>query len=126
VFEQALEDLLVGGFGAIEMEATGDELNGRFTCGPWTARPSRSTSPGTAIRPRRATRRLRGNLGTQTLIPLLDDELMYHAPESAQLTRPSGSGRLEVAFETVNHFLAANRYASDASPPTRWCSTRCG
>jgi hypothetical protein len=39
VFEQVLEDLLVGGFGAVEMEATG---RGRSICGRSTARPSRS------------------------------------------------------------------------------------
>jgi phage portal protein BeeE len=47
----------------------------------------------------------------QTLIPLLDDELMYLRLNPRTHT-PFGLGRLEVAFETVNHFLAANRYAS--------------
>jgi phage portal protein BeeE len=46
----------------------------------------------------------------QKLIPLLDDELMYLRLNPRTHT-PFGLGRLEVAFETVNQFLSANRYA---------------
>jgi phage portal protein BeeE len=45
-----------------------------------------------------------------SLIPLRDDELMYLRLNPRTHT-PFGLGRLEVAFETVNQFLSANRYA---------------
>jgi HK97 family phage portal protein len=110
LIEQALEDLLVGGFGAIEMEATGDELRPFHL---WAVDGATIeidvTWNGDPATPRYA--QSRGNLGTQTLIPLLDDELMYLRLNPRTHT-PFGLGRLEVAFETVNHFLAANRYAS--------------
>jgi hypothetical protein len=49
-------------------------------------------------------------LGRKHLVPLLDDELMYVRLNPRSHT-PFGLGRLEVAFETVNQFLSANRYA---------------
>ena len=113
LIEQALEDLLVGGFGAIEMEATGDaerpfhlwavdgatiEIDVAWNGDP--AKPHYAQS--------------RGGFGaasaTQKPIPLLDDELMYIRLNPRTHT-PFGLGRLEVAFETVNQFLSANRYA---------------
>jgi HK97 family phage portal protein len=114
LIEQALEDLLVGGFGAIEMEATGDaerpfhlwavdgatiEIDVTWNGGPATPRYAQSRSAFGIT------------TAAQTLIPLLDDELMYLRLNPRTHT-PFGLGRLEVAFETVNHFLAANRYAS--------------
>jgi len=59
LIEQAIEDALVGGFGAIEMELTGDEP-GRSSCGRWTARPSASIPVGTAARTPCGLRRRRG------------------------------------------------------------------
>ena len=44
------------------------------------------------------------------MVPLLDDELMYVRLNPRSHT-PFGLGRLEVAFETVNQFLGASRYA---------------
>jgi phage portal protein BeeE len=49
-------------------------------------------------------------MGTDALVPLRDDELMYVRLNPRTHT-PFGLGRLEVAFETVNQFLSANRYA---------------
>jgi HK97 family phage portal protein len=113
LIEQVLEDLLVGGFGAVEMEATGD-----------TARPFHLWAvdgatieidpawDGDAARPRYAQSlcsQPRGLL-TAERVPLLDDELMYLRLNPRTHT-PFGLGRLEVAFETVNQFLSANRYA---------------
>ena len=56
LWEQVLEDLLVGGFGAVEMEATGIR-RGHFISGRWMARRFRSMRSGTAIRRSRGTRR---------------------------------------------------------------------
>jgi phage portal protein BeeE len=85
VFEQVLEDLLVGGFGAVEMEATGDELRPFHL---WAVDGATIeidvTWDGDPAKPRYA--QARGGLATKNLIPL-------------------------VAFETVNQFLSANRYA---------------
>ena len=113
VMEQALEDLLVGGFGAIEMEATGDverpfhlwavdgatiEIDVNWDGDPAKPHYAQSRSAfGTTP-------------ATRKPIPLLDDELMYIRLNPRTHT-PFGLGRLEVAFETVNQFLSANRYA---------------
>ena len=118
LWEQVLEDLLVGGFGAVEMEATGDP-NEPFRLWPvdgatiqidpyWngdTSKPryAQNTSgqySGQSTNP----------LGSKSLVPLYDDELMYLRLNPRTHT-PFGLGRLEVAFETVNQFLSANRYA---------------
>jgi len=109
IFEQVLEDLLVGGFGAVEMEATGDELRPFHL---WAVDGATIeidvTWDGDPNKPRYA--QARGGLATKNLIPLLDDELMYIRLNPRSHT-PFGLGRLEVAFETVNQFLSANRYA---------------
>ncbi|MCU1323217.1 MAG: hypothetical protein JWM43_2866 [Acidobacteriaceae bacterium] len=109
LWEQVLEDLLVGGFGAIEMEATGD-----------AARPFRLWAvdgatiqidgawSGDPAKPRYA--QATGRLGGEGMISLRDDELMYVRLNPRTHTA-FGLGRLEVAFETVNQFLSANRYA---------------
>ncbi|MGD0796691.1 MAG: phage portal protein [Acidobacteriaceae bacterium] len=109
VFEQVLEDLLVGGFGALEMEATGDDQRPFHL---WAVDGATIeidvTWNGSPDKPRYA--QSTGGLGKKTLIPLLDDELMYVRLNPRSHT-PFGLGRLEVAFETVNQFLSANRYA---------------
>ncbi len=109
LWEQVLEDLLVGGFGAVEMEATGDllrpfhlwavdgatiQIDGRWD--------------GSADKPRYA--QATGRLGAAGLVPLRDDELMY-VRLNPRTHSSFGLGRLEVAFETVNQFLSASRYA---------------
>jgi HK97 family phage portal protein len=109
LIEQVLEDALVGGFGAIEMELTGDaerpfELwpvdGATIRMNPkWDGRPD---SPRYA----QAT----GLMGSEGLIPLNDDELIYLRMNPRTHT-PFGLGPLEVAFETVNTFLSAHRFA---------------
>jgi len=109
LWEQVIEDLLVGGFGAVEMEATEDrerpfhlwavdgatiQIDARWDGNPETPRYAQAT----------------GRVGQEALVPLLDDELMYVRLNPRTYT-PFGLGRLEVAFETVNQFLSANRYA---------------
>jgi phage portal protein BeeE len=93
----------------VEMEATGDPdrpfhlwaVDGATIQidAKWDGDPSK---------PRYA--QVTGQMGKDALVPLLDDELMYVRLNPRSYT-PFGLGRLEVAFETVNQFLSASRYA---------------
>jgi HK97 family phage portal protein len=109
LWEQVLEDLLVGGFGAVEMESTGDAQQPFHL---WAVDGAtiqiNSQWDGDPAKPRYA--QATGQLGKDGLVSLLDDELMYVRLNPRSHT-PFGLGRLEVAFETVNQFLSANRYA---------------
>ncbi|MDQ2834056.1 MAG: phage portal protein [Acidobacteriota bacterium] len=109
LFEQVLEDLIVGGFGAVEMESTGDPLRPFHL---WVVDGATiqidAKWDGDPSKPRYAQRT--GQLGVDAQVPLLDDELMYLRLNPRSYT-PFGLGRLEVAFETVNQFLSASRYA---------------
>lgn len=108
--EQVLEDVIVGGFGAAELQLTGDAarplalwpVDGATISmrADWDGRPD---SP----RYVQAT----GRVGTDAHIALNDDELMYIRLNPRTHT-PFGLGRLEVAFETINEFLGAHRYAA--------------
>ena len=109
LWEQVIEDTLVGGFGAVEMETTGDHAR------PFNLYPVDGATiqvdpawKGDPSQPRYAQQT--GRVGTDALIPLLDDELIYIRLNPRSHT-PFGLGRLEVAFETINQFLGANRYA---------------
>ena len=109
LLEQVLEDALVGGFGAVEMELTGDA---RRPFELWAVdgatieiNPKWDGTPGT---PRYAQRTGLAGVGGQVL--LADDELMYLRMNPRTHT-PFGLGPLEVAFETINSFLAAHRFA---------------
>ncbi len=106
LLEQVLEDALVGGFGAVEMELTGDE--GR----PFQLWPVDGAT--IQVNPKwdgRATSaRWAQVTGAGGPIPLADDELMYLRMNPRTHT-PFGLGPLEVAFETINSFLAAHRFA---------------
>ena len=109
LLEQVLEDVIVGGFGAMEMEATGDEAR------PLQLWPVDGATihvdakwEGDSTKPRYA--QSTGKRGTGAMVPLMDDELMYVRLNPRTHT-PFGLGKLEVAFETVNQFLSANRYA---------------
>src|SRR5438309_45301 len=108
--EQVLEDVIVGGFGAAEVQLTDDPqrplniwpVDGATIRmrGDWNGQPD---SP----RYVQST----GRIGPDANISLNDDELMYIRLNPRTHT-PFGLGRLEVAFETVNAFLGANRYAA--------------
>ncbi len=109
LLEQAIEDALTGGFGAIEMEPTGDPerpamlwpVDGasiRINAN-WDGRPD---SP-------RYAQVLAGQ-PTSEAVELRDDQLIYLRMNPRSFT-PFGLGPLEVAFETVNQFLAAHRFA---------------
>ncbi len=108
--EQVLEDVIVGGFGAIELQATGD------TSRPLVMWPVDGSTirmkadwDGQPTSPRyvQAT----GRYGPDGQIVLNDDELCYIRLNPRTHT-PFGLGRLEVAFETINEFLGAHRYAA--------------
>jgi hypothetical protein len=109
LFEQVLEDTLVGGFGAVEMKPTGDaakpfelwaidgaaiQIDPRWNGDPESPRYGFQT----------------GKVGTEAVTPLLDSELMYIRLNPRTYT-PFGLGRLEVAYESISQLLSANRYA---------------
>jgi HK97 family phage portal protein len=109
LMEQVIEDALTGGYGAIEMELTGDDarpamlwavdgasirMNAR-----WDGRPD---SP-------RYAQAAAGQFESSA-VALRDDQLMYVRMNPRSFT-PFGLGPLEVAFETVNEFLCAHRFA---------------
>jgi len=109
LIEQVIEDALTGGYGAIEMEATGDadrpamlwpvdgasiRINPRWDGQPDSARYGQ-VSLGQA---------------DSSGIELRDNELIYVRMNPRSFT-PFGLGPLEVAFESVNQFLSAHRFA---------------
>lgn len=130
--EQVLEDVIVGGFGAIEVQLTGDParplalwpvdgatilMRSDWDGQPDSIRYAQTTNvvgapsfvplqlPSTLSDPTAEQR-----VGSRT-IELKDDELIYIRLNPRTHT-PFGLGRLEVAFETINHFLGAYRHAS--------------
>lgn len=107
LIEQVIEDALTGGYGAIEIEPTSDadrpamlwavdgasiRINAKWDGQPETPRYAQA---------------LAGQLDG---IDLRDDQLMYVRMNPRSFT-PFGLGPLEVAFETVNQFLSAHRFA---------------
>ncbi len=108
--EQVLEDVIVGGFGAIEVEDTGDPEH-PLVLWPVDGATIRIRSDWdgnpTSIRYVQVTNRN----GAESQVKLQDDELIYIRLNPRTHT-PFGLGRLEVAFETVNAFLGAHRYAA--------------
>lgn len=105
--EQVLEDTIVGGFGAAEIEPTGDAaMPVRLWPVDGATVAMEATWNGDAEMPRY----VQTAFGSSVTVPLLDRELMYVRLNPRTHTR-FGLGRLEVAFETMNQFLAANRYA---------------
>ncbi len=108
--EQVLEDIIVGGYGAIEMQLTGDPVR---PLALWPVDGAsilmRTDWDGQPASPRYA--QATGRMGAKSAIALNDDELIY-VRLNARTHTPFGLGRLEVAFETINAFLSAHRYAS--------------
>jgi HK97 family phage portal protein len=109
LLEQVLEDMLVGGFGAIEMELTGiaDRPVALWPVDGATIRINPKWK-GVNDVPRYAQASLLQSL--DKAIPLDDDQLMYIRMNPRTHT-PFGLGPLEVAFETVNSLLSAQRFA---------------
>src|SRR3954468_20069787 len=98
--EQVLEDIIVGGYGALELQLTG---TAERPLAMWPIdgasiklRAEWSGEPG-EVRYLQAT----GRFGAEANIALADEELSYIRLNPRTHT-PFGLGRLEVAFETVN------------------------
>ncbi len=109
VLEQVLEDVLVGGFGAVEIEPTGDPNRPvRLWPVDGAAIQMQTGWQGEPDVPRYLYQT--GLVGTDALQPLLDRELMYVRLNARTHTK-FGLGRVEVAFDTINQYLQANRYA---------------
>ena len=110
LIEQVLEDILVGGFGAIELDLSGDAAR------PLTMWPVDGASirirtewDGNPASPRYVQTTSPYNVGHE--ITLADEELSY-IRLNARTHTPFGLGKLEVAFETIHEFLCAHRFAS--------------
>ena len=125
--EQVLEDVIVGGFGAIELDLvegwsleaaelrsagrTGvSALQGPLVMWPVDGATIRIMTDwdGRPDSPRYA--QVTGLYGADGQIVLNDNELSYIRLNPRTHT-PFGLGRVEVAFETINAFLSAYRYA---------------
>ena len=109
LLEQVIEDALTGGYGAIEMESTGDAEQPAqlWPVDGMTIRvnPSWDGSVDSA----RYSQVALGAMPGQA-VDLRDDQLIYLRMNPRSFT-PFGLGPLEVAFETVNQFLSAHRFA---------------
>ena len=107
--EQVLEDIIVGGYGAVEMRLTGNEqkplalfpVDGATIQmrAEWNGDPDQVRYVQT------------GPLGMGRPVELKDRELSYIRLNPRSYT-PFGLGRLEVAFETIHEFLGAHRFAA--------------
>lgn len=110
MIEQVLEDVLVGGFGAIELDLTGD-AQPPLVLWPVDGASIRIKSDwdGNPASPRyvQAT----GQFSPDAEITLADEEMSYIRLNPRTHT-PFGLGKLEVAFETIHEFLGAHRYAA--------------
>ncbi len=116
LIEPVIEDILVGGFGSIEVEV-GGELDGPK--GNQSQPVRLYPVDGATIRvnplwdekaetPRYEQVKLQSGGGESVL--LLDRELMY-LKLNARTHTVFGLGKMEVAFESITSFLAAHRYA---------------
>ncbi len=108
LIEQVVEDTLVGGFGAAEIETGDADLPVRLYPVDGASIQVNANWKGDPNDPRYA--QITGNVGKDSLLPLRDDELMYVRLNSRSHT-PFGLGKVEVAFESISHFLQAHRYA---------------
>ncbi|MGB6973960.1 MAG: phage portal protein [Terracidiphilus sp.] len=117
LIEQVIEDALTGGYGAIEMEPTGDEdrpamlwpvdgasvrINARWDGQPDSPRYAQTLAG-------QPDQGFATGFGSGA-VELRDDQLIYVRMNPRSFT-PFGLGPLEVAFETVNQFLSAHRFA---------------
>ncbi len=108
--EQVLEDVIVGGFGAAEVQLTGD-MRRPVTLWPVDGATVRMRADWDGHPDSARYVQVTGRFGPEGTITLNDDELMYIRLNPRTHT-PFGLGRLEVAFETINEFLGAHRYAA--------------
>ncbi len=116
LLEQVIEDALTGGYGAMEMERTGDPHRPAML---WavdgsTIRVNAKWS-GDAEEPR--YEQVPMGRSVQEGIALRDDQLLYLRMNPRSFS-PFGLGPLEVAFETVNELLSAHRFAGKLAANT--------
>jgi len=116
LMEQVIEDALTGGYGAIEMEPTGDaERPAMLWAVDGASIRINARWDGQEETPRYA-QAMPGQLESSS-VELRDDQLMYIRMNPRSFT-PFGLGPLEVAFETVNQFLSAHRFAGKLAANT--------
>jgi HK97 family phage portal protein len=108
LIEQVIEDVLVGGFGAAEVDRGPAGLPVRLYPVDGASIQVNAHWSGRADDPRYA--QVTGKLGKDANVPLLDDELMYVRLNPRSHT-VFGLGKLEVAFESISNFLQSHRYA---------------
>jgi len=107
--EQLIEDVLVGGFGAAEIEVTSEGASPvRLYPVDGATIKINSQWSGDPNQPR--YEQVTGRLGKDAVMPLLDSELMYVRLNPRTHT-VFGLGKVEVAFESISQFLQAHRYA---------------
>ena len=109
--EQILEDVIVGGYGAAELVYTGDLSSRGLTLWPVDGATIRMRADWDGAPSSARYVQVTGKFGPEGQVALADDELMYIRLNPRTHT-PFGLGRLEVAFETINEFLGAHRYAA--------------
>ncbi len=108
LMEPVIEDILVGGFGAVEVEPGDRETPVRLYSvdgATIQVNPAWDSDPET---PRYA--QLKAGIGAEARTMLLDRDLMY-VKLNPRTHTVFGLGKVEVAFEAINSFLAAHRYA---------------
>ncbi len=111
LMEQVIEDALTGGYGAVEMEPTGDaEKPAMLWAVDGASIRINANWDGDQATPRYA-QVMPGQFESQA-VELRDEQLMYVRLNPRSYT-PFGLGPLEVAFETVNLFLSAHRFAGN-------------
>lgn len=109
LIEPVIEDLLVGGFGAAEMELTGDASRPvRLWAVDGATVQVNARWSGEADAPRYA--QVTGQPGKDGTRPLLNEDLMY-VRLNPRTHSVFGLGKVEVAFESISQFLQAHRYA---------------
>jgi phage portal protein BeeE len=104
-----IEDALTGGFGAIEMEPTGEDERPAMLWPVDGATIRINAKWDGRVESPRYAQVMNGQMESNA-INLRDDQLMYIRMNPRSFT-PFGLGPLEVAFETVNQFLSAHRFA---------------
>ncbi len=109
LIEPVIEDTLVGGFGAIEVEMSGLDRPVRLYPVDGATIQVNPEWAGDPEIPRYA--QVTGKLGEEGRTPLLDRELVYLRlnPRSHSIF---GLGKMEIAFEAINAFLQTQQYAN--------------
>jgi HK97 family phage portal protein len=109
LIEQVIEDTLVGGFGAAEIELTGD-ISSPVRLYPVDGATIQVNSLWSGDENAARYAQHTGGFSKDQSIPLRDDQLMYVRlnPRTHSIF---GLGKLEVAFESITQFLQAHRYA---------------